>query len=61
MELLVWIIRGVVVDLLWEAFVKVCTWLDRIRQGRTVRLIVALALVLAAFFGFPVILGLLHL
>ena len=58
-ELLLWLIRVLVVDLLWQAAVKFCAWLDTKMTGRWPRLIVGGLLGLAAFFLFPIILGLL--
>jgi hypothetical protein len=58
-ELLLWLIRVLVVDLLWQAAVKLCAWLDTKMTGRWPRLIVGGLLGLAAFFLFPIILGLL--
>jgi hypothetical protein len=57
-ELLVSIIRVIVVDLLWQAMAKFCAWLDPMLGGRT-KTIVGLSLGLAAFFFFPIIVGLL--
>jgi hypothetical protein len=58
-ELSLWIIRVLVMDLLWQAIVKLCAWLDSRIAGRWPRLIVGGFLGLAAFFLFPVVLGLL--
>ena len=57
-ELLLWLIRIIVVDLLWQAVVKFCAWLDTKISGRRPRLIIGGLLGLAAFFLFPIILGL---
>ena len=58
-ELLLWLIRVLVMDLLWQAVTKLCAWLDTKIAGRWPRLIVGGLLGLAAFFLFPIILGLL--
>jgi hypothetical protein len=58
-ELLLWLIRILVVDLLWQAVAKFCAWLDTKIAGRWPRLIVGGVLGLAAFLLFPMILGLL--
>jgi hypothetical protein len=58
LELLAWIIRVLVMDLLWQAVVKLCAWLDPKISGRWPRLIMGGLLGLAAFFLFPIILGL---
>ena len=58
LELLLWIIRVLVVDLLWQAVVKLCAWLDPRITGRWPRLIIGGLLGLAAFLLFPIILGL---
>lgn len=58
-ELLLWLIRVLVMDLLWQAVVKFCAWLDTKIRGRWPRLIVGGVLGLAAFFLIPIILGLL--
>jgi hypothetical protein len=60
-ELLIWLIRIVVVDLLWQVVVKCCAWLDTKIHGRATKTIVGLLLGLAAFFIFPIIMGLLRL
>lgn len=60
-ELLLWLIRIVVVDLLWQAVVKFCAWLDTKITGRWPRIIVGGLLGLAAFFIFPIVMGLLGL
>lgn len=57
-ELLLGLIRIIVVDLLWQAAVKVCAWLDTKIRGRWPRLTIGGLLGLAAFFLFPIILGL---
>jgi hypothetical protein len=58
LELLLWIIRVLVMDLLWQAVTKLCAWLDTKIAGRWPRLIVGGVLGLAAFVLFPIILGL---
>jgi hypothetical protein len=57
-ELLLWLIRVLVMDLLWQGVTKFCAWLDTKMTGRWPRLIVGGLLGLAAFFLFPIILGL---
>ena len=57
-ELLLWIVRVLVMDLLWQGVVKLCAWLDTKIRGRWPRLIIGGLLGLAAFFLFPIILGL---
>jgi len=59
LELLAWIVRVLVMDLLWQAVVKLCAWLDPKIPGRWPRLIIGGLLGLAAFFLFPIVLGLL--
>ena len=58
-ELLLSLIRVLVMDLLWQGVTKFCAWLDTKMTGRWPRLIVGGLLGLAAFFLFPIILGLL--
>ena len=57
-ELLLWLIRILVVDLLGQAVVKFCAWLDTKITGRWPRLIIGGLLGLAAFLLFPIIFGL---
>ena len=57
-DLVLWIVRVVVMDLLWQGAVKLCAWLDTKIAGRWPRLIVGGLLGIAAFFLFPIILGL---
>ena len=57
-ELLFGLIRLLVADLLKQAAVKVCAWLDPKIHGRSTRIIVGLLLGLVAFFVFPIIMGL---
>ena len=58
-ELLLWFVRVLVLDLLWQEFTKLCGWLDTKIPGRWPKLIIGGLLGLAAFFLFPIILGLL--
>ena len=57
-ELLFGLVRILIADLLKQAAVKVCAWLDTKIQGRTTRLVLGGFLGLAAYFIFPIILGL---
>jgi hypothetical protein len=59
-EMVLWFVRVLVMDLLWQGVVKLCAWLDTKIPGRLwPRLIIGGLLGLAAFFLFPIILGLL--
>ena len=57
-ELLFGLVRILIADLLKQAAVKACAWLDTKIQGRTARLVLGGFLGLAAYFIFPIILGL---
>jgi len=57
-ELLLGLIRVLVMDLLWQAVVKLCAWLDTKMKGRWPKLIVGGVFGLAAFFLVPIVLGL---
>ena len=57
-ELLFGLVRVLLADLLKEAAVKVCAWLDTKVHGRTPRLVLGRLLGVAAYFIFPIILGL---
>ena len=59
-ELLLWIIRILVVDLLWQAVTKLCAWLDTKIHGRTARIVMGGLLGLAAYIVFPIIIGLFY-
>ena len=60
-ELLFDLLRGLVGDLLKGAALRVGAWLDQHIQGRRVKIIVGLLLGVAAYFLFPIILGILGL
>ena len=60
-ELLFDLLRVVVGDLLKGAALTLCTWLDQNIRGRRVKIIVGLLLGVAAYFLFPIILGVLGL
>ena len=57
-ELFFGLVRILIADLLKQAAVKVCAWLDTKIQGRTTRLVLGGFLGVAAYFIFPIILGL---
>jgi hypothetical protein len=57
-ELLFGLVRILVGDLLKQAAVKVGAWLDSRVHGRTTRLVLGLFLGVAAYFIYPIILGL---
>ena len=60
-ELLFDLLRALVGDLLKGVALRVCAWLDRNIPGRRVKMIVGLLLGVAAYFLFPIILGILGL
>ncbi len=60
-ELLFDLLRGLVGDLLKGAALRVCAWLDQNIPGRRAKMIVGLLLGVAAYFLFPIILGILGL
>jgi hypothetical protein len=60
-ELLVYLVRVLVVDLIAQAVWKFCVWLDMKIPGRWPRIIVAGFMGLAAYFAIPIIIGLLGL
>ena len=57
-ELLFGLIRILIADLLKQAAVKVCAWLDTKVHGRTARIVLGGLLGIGAYFIFPIILGL---
>jgi len=57
-ELLFGLIRLLIVGLLKQAAVKVCAWLDTKVHGRIARIVVGGLLGIAAYFIFPIIMGL---
>jgi hypothetical protein len=57
-EVLFGLVRVLIADLLKQAAVKVCAWLDTKIYGRTTRIVLGGLLGLAAYFIFPIILGL---
>jgi hypothetical protein len=57
-ELLFGLVRILIADLLKQAAVKVCAWLDTKIYGRITRIVLGGLLGLAAYFIFPIILGL---
>ena len=58
-ELLLDLLRVLVGDLPRQAAVKVGAWLDKNIEGRRTKMIVGLLLGVAAYFLFPIILGIL--
>ncbi len=60
-ELLFDLLRVLVGDLLKGVALRVCAWLDQNIGGRRVKIIVGLLLGVAAYFLFPIILGILGL
>ena len=60
-ELLFDLLRVLVGDLLKGAALRVGAWLDQNIQSRRVKMIVGLVLGVAAYFLFPIILGILGL
>ena len=60
-ELLFGLLRVLVGDLLKGVTLGVGAWLDQNIQGRRVKIIVGLLLGVAAYFLFPIILGILGL
>ena len=57
-ELLFGLIRTLIADLLKQAAVKVCAWLDTRVHGRTTRIVLGGILGIGAYFIFPIILRL---
>ena len=57
-ELFFGLVRLLIADLLKQAAVKVCAWLDTKIHGRNTRLVLGGFLGLAAYFIFPIIMGL---
>jgi len=60
-ELLFDLLRVLVGDLLKGVALRVCAWLDQNIRGRRVKIVVGLLLGVAAYFLFPIILGILGL
>jgi hypothetical protein len=60
-ELLFDLLRVLVGDLLKGVALRVCAWLDQNIQSRRVKIVVGLLLGVAAYFLFPIILGILGL
>jgi len=60
-ELLFDLLRVLVGDLLKRVALRVCAWLDQNIQSRRVKIIVGLLLGVAAYFLFPIVLGILGL
>lgn len=60
-ELLFDLFRVLVADLLRQMALKMCAWLDKNIQGRRTKIVVGLLLGLAAYFLFPIVLGILGL
>ncbi|MDB5580719.1 MAG: hypothetical protein JWR80_5895 [Bradyrhizobium sp.] len=54
------LIRILIEDWLKQAAIKVCAWLDTRVHGRIARFVLGGFLGLAAYFTFPIILGLFH-
>jgi hypothetical protein len=57
-ELLFGLVRILIADVLKQAAVKACAWLDTKIRGRTTRIVLGGLLGLAAYFIFPIVLGL---
>ena len=57
-ELFFGLVRILIADLLKQAAVNVCAWLDTKIHGRITRLIIGGVLGLAVYFAFPIIMGL---
>ena len=57
-EALFWLVRVLIADLLKQTAVMLCAWLDTKIYGRITRIVLGGLLVLAAYFIFPIILGL---
>jgi hypothetical protein len=57
-ELLLGLVRILVAGLIKQTAIKVCAWLDTKIQGRTTRMAVGGPLGVAAYFIFPIIMGL---
>jgi hypothetical protein len=57
-ELLFGLVRILIADLLRQAALKVCAWLDTKVHGRIARIVLGGLLGLAAYFIYPIILGL---
>jgi hypothetical protein len=57
-EALFWLVRVLIADLLKQTAVMVCAWLDTKIYGRITRIVLGGLLGLAAYFIFPIILGL---
>jgi hypothetical protein len=60
-ELLLDLARVLVRDVLWQVALKVGAWLDNNIQGRRTKIAIGLLLGVAAYFVFPIILGILGL
>ena len=60
-ELLFDLLRVLVGDLLKGVALRVCAWLDQNIRGRRVKIVVGLLLGVAAYFLFPIVLGILGL
>jgi hypothetical protein len=60
-ELLFDLFRVLVGDVVKQAAVKVGAWLDKNIRGRRTKIVVGLLLGLAAYFVFPIVLGILGL
>ena len=56
-ELLFVLIRIFIADLIRQAVLKVCAWLDTKIPGRTTRIVLGGSLGLAAYFIFPIIIS----
>lgn len=57
-EMLFGLVRILIKDWLNQAAVKVCAWLDTKFHGRTTRIVLGGLLGIAAYFIFPIIMGL---
>lgn len=60
-ELLFGLVRILLEDWLKQTALKVCAWLDTRGHGRTTRIVLGGFLGLAAYFIYPIILGLFSL
>ena len=57
-ELLFGLVRILIEDMLKQAAVKMCAWLDTKVRGKTTRLVLGGFLGIGAYFMFPIIMGL---
>ena len=60
-EMLFYMVRVIIFDLISQAVFKVCVWLDMKIPGRWPKIIVGGLLGVAAYFVIPIVMGLLGL